>query len=110
MKLEISEPAEKHLATIDAWRHANRSSAPELFLAEATAAFDALLAAPLTGRTISVRSATGVRRIVLRTTRYHVHYQVERDTVTVVAIWSAVRGRGPSAADLRGRTPRRKKR
>jgi plasmid stabilization system protein ParE len=110
LKLEISGPAEKHLATIDAWWRANRSSAPELFLAEASAAFDAVLAAPLTGRMIAVRGAPGTRRIVLRTTRYHVYYRVERDIVTIVAIWSAVRGRGPSPAELRGTRPRRRKR
>ena len=110
MKLEISEPAEGHLGTIDAWWRANRTSAPELFLEEVSAAFDALLAAPLTGRVLTVKGVGGVRRLVLRTTRYHVYYRVEKDTVTVVAIWSAVRGRGPTPAELRGRTPRRRKR
>ncbi len=77
---------------------------------EVSAVFDALLAAPLTERVVPVKGAPGIRRVVLRTTRYHVYYQVEKDTVTVVAIWSAVRGRGPTPAELRGAKSRRGKR
>ncbi|MBI5364128.1 MAG: type II toxin-antitoxin system RelE/ParE family toxin [Planctomycetes bacterium] len=75
-----------------------------------SAAFDALLVAPLSGRVVSVKGVRGVRRLGLRRTRHHIYYRVEKDTVTVVALWSAVRGRGPTPAELRGRTPRRRKR
>jgi len=42
-------------------------------------------------------SIPGLRRVVLRATRYHVYYAVaaDGDTVFVLAVWSAVRGGMP---------------
>lgn len=42
----------------------------------------------------------GVRRFLLRRSRYHVYYEydVAADLVRVVSVWGAVRGQGP---DLR---------
>lgn len=102
MKLELTATAERHVLTIDAWWQANRPSAPELFLEELAVAFEALVSVPLSGRVVRVRGLRGVRRVLLRSTRNHVYYQVQKDTVTVMAVWSAVRGRGPSAGDLQG--------
>ena len=110
MKIELTASAARHARTIDAWWHANRPAATGLFSEELSAALEALAAVPLSGLIVRLRGADGVRRVVLRSTRHHVYYRVEKDTVTVVAIWSAVRGRGPTPAELRGRTPRPRKR
>ena len=40
----------------------------------------------------------GVRRALLRASRYHVYYVLTDDVVIVLAVWSAVRGAGPSLA------------
>jgi len=44
-----------------------------------------------------MREIPGVRRILLSQSRYHVYYvhDEKRGEVLVLAIWSAVRGRGP---------------
>lgn len=110
MKLELTPTAERHVSTIDAWWQANRSSAPELFLEELAVAFDALVSVPLGGRVVRARGLRGVRRTLLRSTRYHVYYQVRKDTVTVIAVWSAVRGTGPGPHELRGTGPGRRRR
>lgn len=36
-----------------------------------------------------------VRRFLLAGSRYHVFYSVEGDLVKVLAVWHAVRGKGP---------------
>jgi plasmid stabilization system protein ParE len=102
LKIEVSPTAERHVSMIDAWWQSNRPSAPDLFVEELAVAFDALLSVPLSGRMVRVRGLRGVRRLLLRATRTHVYYQVRKDSVTVLAVWSAVRGSGPSARELRG--------
>lgn len=110
MKVELSQSAKRHVDVIDAWWQANRSSAPELFLEELAAALEALTSVPLTGRMCRVPGVRDARRIVLRATRYHVYYRVARDTVTVIAVWSAIRGTGPSSKDLGGMRAKRPRR
>jgi hypothetical protein len=39
--------------------------------------------------------ARGVRRLLLRATRYHVYYRVREETLEVLALWHATRGTGP---------------
>jgi plasmid stabilization system protein ParE len=97
------------MTVIDGWWQKNRTSAPQLFVEELSAAFEALRSVPLTGKLVRIPRLHDVRRVVLRTTRYHIYYRVERDTVTVLAIWSAVRGRGPSSKQLRGTHSKRRR-
>ena len=97
------------MLVIDAWWQKNRSSAPDLFLEELSAAFDALRSVPLSGHVVRIRGIAGIRRILLRSTRHHVYYQVSAETVTVLAVWSAVRGRGPGPSLLRGSDSRAKR-
>jgi plasmid stabilization system protein ParE len=42
----------------------------------------------------------GLRRILLRATRYHVYYVSNAETVLILAVWSAVRGAGPDLKRL----------
>lgn len=110
MRVELTPQAERHVQAIDTWWQENREQAPELFLEELSLALESLVSVPLTGRLCQIPGVRGARRILLRNSRYHVYYRVARDAVTVVAVWSAVRGRGPSIADLRGIKPKRRKR
>jgi len=36
-----------------------------------------------------------IRRILLRTTRNHIYYQVHDDRIVLLSVWGAVRGSGP---------------
>jgi len=39
-----------------------------------------------------------VRRVLLRSSRYHVSYVVREEDAVVLAVWGAVRGTGPDLA------------
>jgi uncharacterized protein (TIGR04222 family) len=58
--------------------------------------FALVAAAPQLGRPYGATDVPGARRVLMRATRYHVYYVPEgEEDVVVLAVWSAVRGRGP---------------
>lgn len=97
MNLLVTPEAEHHIDTIDLWWRENRPASPDLFEQELAAALDLIQTWPEVGRQRRHRSIAGLRRIVLRATRYHVYYALppDGDTIFVLAVWSAVRGRMP---------------
>ena len=97
MNLLITREAERHIETIDAWWRTNRPASPDLFEQELAGALDLIQTWPGVGRRRRHRSISGLRRVLLRATRYHVYYASPpgSDTVFVLAVWSAVRGRMP---------------
>lgn len=67
-----------------------------LFDEELRAALDQIRTAPQLGSAYQVVGRQEHRRLLMPRTRYHVYYRVVGpDRVPVVAVWSAVRGRGP---------------
>jgi plasmid stabilization system protein ParE len=90
-----SPQADDDIRTIDEWWRANRPAAPALFAEELTEAMVLLAASPEMGRRYRHPRIPELRRIILRASRYHVYYVLADDLVTVLAVWSAVRGRGP---------------
>lgn len=95
MTVRSTRTSDGHIATVDAWWRANRTAAPDLFLDELADAFALIDAEPELGQPWASSEVPGVRRVIMRGTRYHVYYQVDGDDVVVLAVWSAVRGRGP---------------
>ncbi|MGH9318989.1 MAG: type II toxin-antitoxin system RelE/ParE family toxin [Vicinamibacteria bacterium] len=87
--------ADGQIRTIDSWWRENRKAAPNLFSEELAAGFELLEAVPNVGRSYKHPSVKSVRRILLRSTRYHVYYVVLGNAVVVLSVWSAVRGSGP---------------
>ena len=85
------------LAKVDEWWRSNRLAAPRLFDDEIRAAIALLAATPETGRSHAHRQIHGLRRLYLSGTRYHVYYvhDAEAREVVVLAVWSALRGKGP---------------
>jgi plasmid stabilization system protein ParE len=71
-----------------------------LFYQELAAVLNLLSKAPGLGRRYTRPSVAGVRRILLRSTRYHIYYVVHEDTVLVLAVWNAHRGTGPDLLKL----------
>ena len=99
MKLRVTPEAEAQIAEIDRWWRENRLAAPDLFMDELAVAFDLIARLPGAGRRHRTAGVPGLRRLLLRATRYHVYYApVDERTLFVLAVWSAVRGSGP---DLR---------
>lgn len=95
MTVRTTRTAEVQIATVDEWWRCNRATAPDLFLDELADAFALIEAAPELGRPWTSSEVPGVRRVVMRATRYHVYYRIDGDDVVILAVWSAVRGRGP---------------
>ena len=79
------------------WWSAHRPAAPQLFEEELRHALAQIRSAPNLGTTFTSRK-TGreYRRVLMPASGYHVYYRVlDEEHVRVVAVWSAVRGRGP---------------
>ncbi len=64
-------PADDDIRQVDRWWRDNRQAAPDLFVEELAEAFELLAAAPELGHRYRSRRVAGVRRILLRATRYH---------------------------------------
>jgi len=100
-RVEIAPRAERQLDAIDRWWRENRTGAPGLLLEEFGAAVELIAAMPLAGRRYPRAPVPGVRRVLMRATRYHVYYIVKESSILIVALWSAVRGSGPHPGSLR---------
>jgi plasmid stabilization system protein ParE len=78
----------------DWWRH-NRAASPDLFQKELETMLSAAALMPTLGAPIRGERARGLRRLLLRRTRYHLYYRVVGDVLEVLAVWHATRGMGP---------------
>ena len=98
MDVLVVPDAELQIRTIDGWWHENRLAAPALFAEELASAFELIASAPRIGRRRHHRAVPGLRRVLLRATRYHVYYAPSLDgrRLFVLAVWSALRGKAPS--------------
>ena len=97
-KVVTTPEAEEQIWAVGNWWLENRSAAPSLFSEELAAIFELLESVPHIGRSYRHPTVKNVRRVLLRSTRYHVYYVVHDDAVIVLAVWSAVRGSGPDLA------------
>ena len=95
VRIVVAPEAEEQVRTIDAWWRKERLASPDLFCEELSAAFALLGGAPQAGRRYPHPIVPEIRRILLRSSRYHVYYKVHEDDVIILAVWSAVRGTGP---------------
>ena len=88
--------AEEQIQAIDTWWRNNRPAAPGLFAEELASCLGLLERAPQIGR-VYRRHATvrGLRRVLLRASRYHVYYLERPDVVAVLAVWHSQRGQLP---------------
>ena len=98
-RVVVSPEAEAHIRAIDSWWQANRPQAPHLFVDELAEAIETLRHFAGAGQRVPDAGVQGTRRVLMRSSRYHVYYVEMGAEVFVLAVWSAVRGRGP---DLRG--------
>lgn len=94
----LAPEAREEARLVDAWWRENRPQAPQLFEEELSHALAMLAGASKIGHPYPHPRRRGVRRLLLRSTRYHVYYRAEEGMVIVLSIWSALRGMGP---DLR---------
>jgi hypothetical protein len=64
--------AAEDAAAVDGWWKANRRAAPDLFLRELEEAVALIANSPTLGRAANDDDLPGVRRVLVRRTRYHV--------------------------------------
>ena len=94
-RIVVAPEAEDQVRAIDSWWQRERPAAPGLFAEELAASFVLLSNAPLAGRRYPHPTVSEVRRVLLRSTRYHVYYRLHENDVVILAVWSGVRGSGP---------------
>lgn len=96
MRLWVSKRAQLQIEQIDQWWRENRPEAAS-FLAELESTFRRLQEMPEHGYPWPTRRRPELRRALLHDTQNHVYYWVDRpaQTIRVLAVWGAPRGRGP---------------
>jgi plasmid stabilization system protein ParE len=88
----ITPEAAVQVRAISAWWAANRSAAPKLFLDEFAHCLELIGEAPKLGKPYQRHPVLrGLRRALLRSTRYHAYY----DAVVILAVWRSQRGQLP---------------
>lgn len=96
MKLEIAPRAIRDAERCARWWRENRTAAPGLFEDELRTALDLIRAAPTLGSRYDIIPGREHRRVLMPVSRHHVYYRIMGpDHVRIVAVWSAVRARGP---------------
>lgn len=88
--------ADAQILAIGDWWRTHRPGAPSLFAEELAHCFIVLAQAPDIGKPYRRHSSVpGLRRVLLRSTRYHVYYVPRPDAVGVLAVWHSHRGQSP---------------
>ena len=95
LPVRTTSEADAEILEIDGWWRSNRDASPNLFLEELTAAFDTVGDAPYLGRPYPQSPISGMRRVLLKETRYHVYYVPSANEIRVLAVWHARRSAGP---------------
>ena len=89
--------AEEQIRAADQWWRENRRASPNLFVDEFEQALRWLREMPAIGSRFRRSTVPGVRRILLRRSRYWVYYipDESHSLVYVLAVWSGHRGSDP---------------
>jgi plasmid stabilization system protein ParE len=98
-RLIVTTPeADDDASQIDGWWVEHRSSSQNLFLEELAHALALLEVEPGVGVRVARRGIPGLRRYLLRATRYHLYFVYDDDVVVIVGVWGATRGTAPRLA------------
>ena len=102
-RVVIVAEAEQQLRDVDRWWVTNRQAAPDLFLNELDRAIDLLSELPEIGPKFQRTNRIGIRRLLLRRSKYWVYYlyDAKRAIVYILAIWSTFRGSDPHLPEAR---------
>jgi plasmid stabilization system protein ParE len=95
LPVEFSPQALAQARAAHAWWRKNRPLAPRLLREELAEALGLLRISPSAGAPYPHPRVSGVRRLVLRRTRYYLYYVAGSERVTILAVWSNLRGRAP---------------
>ncbi len=92
-RIELSPEALEQADLAQSWWNENRPKAPGLFEKELSAALERLAFTPRTGKPYERSKVTGMRRLLMPRTRYHVYYTIleGESLVRVHTVWHASR-------------------
>ncbi len=92
------DKAELQLEAIDRWWLTHRRASPDLFLDELDQAVDLLSEVPDIGSPFRRSRIAGVRRLLLKRSKYWLYYFHDRQRlrVYILAVWSTSRGSDPT--------------
>ena len=93
LAIAVTLRATRQIEEALAWWRENRGAAPRLLDEELRGVLAVVAAAPTLGALARDARLPGVRRILLRRTRYHVYYRVEATSgrLEILALWHARR-------------------
>ena len=91
--------ADEDAKRIDRWWMRNRSAAQNLFVEELADALALLGMEAGVGMRYAHRAIPGLRRYLLRSTRYHLYFVYSDELVVIVGIWGATRRTTPRFAE-----------
>ena len=96
-KVEVEPSAHLQLLQLDDWWSANRPASATRVVDAFERAIELLAETPDIGALYAVPDLSDVRRLRLAGTPYSLYYQhdASRDVVSVLAVWSGMRGHGP---------------
>ncbi len=97
MKLRVGRRAQRQADKMEEWWVANRPAAPSLFTDELEETFQRICDMPGAGVHWPTPRRPNLRRILAPRTQNHVYFRVDdkTQTVHVLAVWGAPKGRGP---------------
>ena len=95
LKLHFTDRAEHHLEEVAQWWADNRPKARRQVLEEVEAATARLCELPASGSPYGNIRGRKVRRGRVGKTPYYLYYVADAETVTILAVWSAMRGAEP---------------
>jgi len=98
-RFHFTVAAARQAEEIAEWWAVHRPVSPDLFTAELAQCLERLAVMPSVGASASYAAPClrGLRRTLLRATRYHVYYTTneEEGILTIHAVWHAARGTRP---------------
>ena len=96
LRVKISARAASHIRKAAEWWAENRPAAPGAVRTDIGDALALLAEQPGIGATYEGSRPQGVRRLLVGRIRYFIYYRSTRDTLEVLAVWHASRGKQPS--------------
>lgn len=95
VRIVTSANADADVERIASWWREHREKAPFLFEEEFGDAMALLAATPYAGIVYAPKGRPAVRRLLLRSTKQHVYYEVDGDMVRILSVRGAVKRHGP---------------
>ena len=96
-RLRTSRRAGREIREAATWWHLNRDKAPLAFAEDLGDAFRLVSELPRAGEPVRHTRMSGVRRVLLSRSGYHLYYVVDESATTVelLALWHSRRGTSP---------------